>query len=113
MQSEQTLWVLFGLYGLYYGLAHGTAKAFVTDLVPADLRGTAFGTYHGVIAFLDLPASIIAGVLWQGFAERPGFGPAAPFYFSAATTAGALLLLGLWSPPKVSSSTDRAQSTQD
>lgn len=72
-----TVWLLWGLYGLYYGLAEGVARALVCDLVPEDKRGTAFGMYHGVVGMTLLPASLIAGWLWQAV------GPAAPFYFGA------------------------------
>ena len=41
--------MLYALYGVYYGLAYGTAKALVADLVPAELRGTAYGTYNAVL----------------------------------------------------------------
>ena len=30
------VWVLYGFYGVYYGLAYGTTKAMVADLVPAE-----------------------------------------------------------------------------
>jgi MFS family permease len=71
------IWLLFVLYGVYYGLAEGVARAFVADLVPEERRGTAFGLFHGVVGITLLPASIIAGVLWQAV------GPEAPFYFGA------------------------------
>ncbi len=96
VENEHQLWPLFALYGVYYGLTHGTAKAFVTDLVPEDLRGTAFGTYHALVGVLDLPASVIAGVLWQGFGHFGGFGAAAPFTFSAITAGTAALALWIW-----------------
>ncbi|MBN1376332.1 MAG: MFS transporter [Dehalococcoidia bacterium] len=73
------VWGLWALYGVYYGLAEGVARALVCDLVPEDRRGTAFGAYHGVVGITLLPASLIAGWLWQAFS------PAAPFYFGAAT----------------------------
>jgi len=60
------VWVLYAFYGVYYGLAYGTIKAMVADVVPAALRGTAYGTFNAVLALLDLPASLIAGLLWQG-----------------------------------------------
>ena len=60
-------------------MAYGTAKALVADLVPAEVRGTAYGTYNAVLGILDFPASVIAGVLWQGIGGWPGFGPSAPF----------------------------------
>ncbi|MCC7358560.1 MAG: MFS transporter [Anaerolineales bacterium] len=92
------VWVLYAIYGLYYGLAYGTAKAMVADLVPAELRGTAYGTYNAVLGILDFPASLIAGLLWSGLGSWGGFGPAAPFYFGSALAALAALLLFLWNP---------------
>ena len=81
------VWLLWGLYGLYYGLAEGVARALVCDLVPEDKRGTAFGMYHGVVGITLLPASLIAGWLWQAV------NPAAPFYFGAALAV--LAVIGL------------------
>lgn len=89
----RSLAVLFALYGVYYGLTHGTAKALITDQVPAELRGTAFGTYHATLGILDLPASVIAGLLWHGVGSWLGFGPAAPFVFGAALAGLATVLL--------------------
>ena len=77
LDQAWTVWLLWGLYGLYYGLAEGVARALVCDLVPEDKRGTAFGMYHGVVGITLLPASLIAGWLWQAV------NPAAPFYFGA------------------------------
>ena len=77
LDQAWTVWLLWGLYGLYYGLAEGVARALVCDLVPEDRRGTAFGMYHGVVGITLLPASLIAGWLWQSVS------PAAPFYFGA------------------------------
>ncbi|HEX9701050.1 MAG TPA: MFS transporter [Acidobacteriota bacterium] len=84
---------LYLAYGAYYGLVMGTAKAFVADLVGPENRGVAYGAYYGVMAFLDLPASLIAGALWQGVGGWAGFGPAAPFVFGAAMAAAATVLL--------------------
>jgi MFS family permease len=58
-------WILFAVYGLYYGLADGTMRAYVADLVEEDKRATAFGIYHGAVGFVALPASVIFGWLWQ------------------------------------------------
>jgi MFS family permease len=90
------VWLLYAVYGLYYGLAYGSSKALVADLVPEALRGTAFGTYNGILGILDLPASVIAGVLWQGLGHWQGFGPAAPFYFGAGTALLAAILMVIW-----------------
>ena len=95
------MWVLYGLYGVYYGLAYGTAKALVADLVPAELRGTAYGTYNATLGLIDFPASLIAGLLWQGIA------PSAPFFFGAAMALAAGVLMLLWKmPAKMPADTD-------
>jgi len=84
------VWTLFGLYGIYYAAVEGTAKALVADLVPAEKRGTAYGLYNAAVGLAALPASAIAGLLWQGAFGWSGFGPAAPFFFGA----GMALLAG-------------------
>lgn len=96
-RSGTHIWVLFGLYGVYYAATEGTAKALVADLVPEARRGTAYGLYNAVIGFSALPASLIAGGLWEGVGGWPGLGPAAPFYFGAlmALMATGLFLLTL------------------
>ena len=90
--SGWQIWLLFGSYGVFYALTEGAAKALVADLVPAQQRGTAYGYFNAAIGLSALPASLIAGVLWQGLGSWLGFGPSAPFFFGAAL---ALLAWGL------------------
>jgi len=92
------IWAANVVYGVYYALGYGTQLALVADLVPAHLRGTAYGSYNAAIGILAFPASVIAGLLWQGVGAWPGLGPAAPFYFGAGTALLAALLLALWRP---------------
>jgi len=87
------VWLLYALYGVYYGLAYGTTKALVADVVPDHLRGVAYGTYNATLGVLDLPASIIAGLLWQGIGSWEGLGPSAPFFFGAALALLAAVLM--------------------
>jgi MFS family permease len=93
----QTAWqvtLLFALYGLYYGMTEGGGRAFVADLVTdSETLGTAYGLYHAAVGAAALPASLIAGVLWQGLGEFPGYGPRAPFLFGAGLALVATLLL--------------------
>lgn len=77
------IWVLFALYGLYYAATEGAARALVADLVPSAQRGGAYGLYNAAIGITVLPASLIAGLLWQGLGAWTGFGPSAPFFFGA------------------------------
>jgi len=79
-------------------LSYGTGKAMVADLVPAESRGMAYGTYNAVLGLTDLPASFLAGILWGGVGAWGGFGPTAPFYFGAAMAFFALLLFAFWKP---------------
>jgi MFS family permease len=97
-ETGRALWALWGAYGAYYALSYGTAKALIAGLVPEPLRGTAYGTYAAVLGVLDLPASLLAGILWGGVGAWTGFGPAAPFYFGAATAALAAGLLAVCVP---------------
>jgi MFS family permease len=97
-QSAWHVWVLYIVYGVYYALAFGTANAMVADLVPENMRGTAYGTYHAVIGLLAFPSSLIAGILWQGVGSWQGFGPSAPFIFGGALALIAALLMLLWMP---------------
>jgi MFS family permease len=97
-QRPWHVWVLYCFYGLYYGLAYGTAKAMVADLVTPELRGTAYGTYNAILGMIDLPASLIAGVLWQGVGRWAGFGPSAPFLFGGGMAILAAIALALWRP---------------
>lgn len=93
MTEAWQAWALYALYGLYYGTFEGAAKAYVADLVPAEQRGTAYGVYNAAVGLMALPASVIAGVLWQGVGGWTGFGAGAPFVFGAALALVALALL--------------------
>ncbi len=55
----------------------------MADLVQPAQRGTAFGFYNAAVGLMALPASLIAGLLWQGVGGWSGFGPSAPFVFGA------------------------------
>ena len=97
-QSVWQIWLLYVVYGVYYGMAFGTSRALIADLVPDHLRGTAYGTHNAVLGILDFPASLIAGILWQGVGAWGGFGPSAPFLFGGALALIAALLMAMWKP---------------
>ena len=86
-------WALFGAYGLYFAFTEGIQKALVADFVPETLRATAYGAFNTLTGLALLPASIIAGYLWQRF------GAQAPFLWGSCTAVGAIFLfLPLFSP---------------
>lgn len=82
------VWIIYALYGFYYAAVESTAKAMVADLIPDEQRGTAYGYYNATVGLMALPASVLAGVLWQGF------GPSATFLIGALL---ALIAAGLLS----------------
>ena len=92
-------WLLMILYGVYYALAEGLARAYLADLVPPQQRGTAYGVLHAAVGVTALPASLLAGILWQGVGRWDGFGPSAPFYFGAGLAVCAIVML--WFMPAV------------
>jgi MFS family permease len=72
--SSWQVWCLFAVYGLYFGLTEGAEKAFIADLAPAHLRGSAYGLYHLMIGIGALPASLLFGWAWQEFGDAVAFG---------------------------------------
>ena len=64
----------FVLYGVYKGTSEGAFKAFVIDLVPKDLRGTALGVYHTAVGLVMLPGGLVAGLLWDAAGAWGTFG---------------------------------------
>ena len=94
------VWALYAVYGVYYGLAEGTVRALVADLVTPEQRGTAYGIFNAAIGLTAFPASFIAGLLWQGIGPWSGFGPQAPFIFGAGMATIAVVMLTAWLPKK-------------
>ncbi len=92
------VWLFFGLYGVYYALFEGASKAYIADLMPAEKRGTAYGLYSAAVGLTAFPASLIAGLLWQGLGAWKGYGPAAPFLFGGFLALLAALLMIFWLP---------------
>ncbi|NNF14145.1 MAG: MFS transporter [Gemmatimonadetes bacterium] len=85
-------------YAVYHGMSAGAAKALVADLVPAELRALAYGGYAAAVGLIALPASLLAGILWDGIGGWTGFGPQAPFLFGSGTAVLASMLLHLTVP---------------
>ncbi len=85
--SKVVLITLFALYGLYSAATDGIQKALVADLIPGDKRGTGLGIYNSLVGATLLPASIIAGLLYDHVNNR------APFYFGAAMALTAALMM--------------------
>lgn len=70
---------LFALYGLYSASTDGVQKAFVCDLIDKNKKGTGLGIYNALLGITLLPASLIAGLLYDEVNSS------IPFYFGAST----------------------------
>jgi len=98
-----SVWVLFLVYGMYFGLAEGAEKALVADLVRPEQRGTAYGLYNLAFGIAVLPASLLMGAVWSWW------GPAPAFLLSACLGASAAILLLILVRTPVQVSSARAQ----
>lgn len=80
---------LFALYGIYSAATDGVQKALVSDLTGKGKKGTGLGIYNSLLGVTLLPASLIAGLLYDHVNNR------APFFFGAimAFTAAILMVL--------------------
>lgn len=85
--NQASLWVLFLVYGIYFGLAEGAEKALVADLVRPEQRGTAYGLYNLAFGVTVFPASLLMGTIWDWK------GPTVAFLVSAVMGATAAMLL--------------------
>ncbi len=79
--SALQAWVLFCVYGLYYGLTEPAERAVIKELAPLGAQGMAYGAYHFVVGIAAIPAGLLTGQLWQRFGA------------AAALSTGAVLAL--------------------
>lgn len=86
-KTPVAVFTAFFLYGLHRGAIEPSQKAFVSELAPEKYRASGLGGYQMVMGFCALPASLVAGLLWDRF----GF--AAPFYLSLGLTVLAMIML--------------------
>ncbi|MEH2191541.1 MAG: MFS transporter [Nostoc sp.] len=73
VQAPWQVWGLFALYGLHLGMSKGLLLALVANSIPANLRGTAFGFLNLAVGLALLPASLLAGGLWQTLGAEATF----------------------------------------
>ena len=87
--TELHMWLLFALYGLFYGLTEGVEKALLADMASPAEKGSAFGWYNFTVGAGAFPASLIFGFIWQRAGAQAAFGMGAIL----ACLAAALLCL--------------------
>ena len=65
--------IFFILYGLHKAALEPTQKAIVSDLAPAKYRASAIGGFEMIMGLCALPASLIAGILWDASSPKTTF----------------------------------------
>ena len=86
-RSRLLIIMVFVLYGMHKGALDPVQKTLVAELAPTPYRASCLGGFQMIVGVCALPASLIAGLLWESF------GRFAPYYFSLALTAAAASLL--------------------
>jgi len=80
--------LFFIIYGICYAMIDGTQRAFVVDLAPQHLKGTALGVFHTAIGLVALPGGYIAGLLWDKVSPEATFA----YGFTLAIISAVLLI---------------------
>jgi MFS family permease len=87
--SPYTVWILFPMYGIFSAMTESLQKTITVKIADPELRGTMLGLTHTTVGICQLPASLIAGILWERF------NPSMPFYFgSVMAIIAAVIMLG-------------------
>ena len=86
--SKPLMVLIFVIYGVFTAMTAGVERAFIAEIAPPSLKGTMLGLHSTLAGIALLPASVIAGFLWDGI------GAFAPFVFGGVLSlASALILL--------------------
>jgi len=85
--SQLMVVLLFAMYGLYSAATDGIQKALVSDMTPTNKKGTGLGIYNCLVGMTLLPASVIAGLLYDHVNNQ------APFYYGAIMALTAAILM--------------------
>jgi len=90
INSSMLVWGIFALCGLQIAFVDGTSRAFVSDMSPKSEKGTGLGVYQTLSGLAVLPASVIAGALWDLIGAQATF-----LYAAALSVAASAMLVSL------------------
>ncbi len=75
--NKTAMVLIFVLYGVYGAMTTGVERAFIAEIAPSHLKGTMLGLHSTLAGIALLPASVVAGALWQSI------GAYAPFLYGS------------------------------
>ncbi len=87
--SKPLMVLIFLVYGIYTAMTTGAERAFIAEIAPPQLKGTMLGLHSTLVGIALLPASVIAGLLWDNI------GVFAPFVFGGALSLISAVLLAV------------------
>lgn len=85
--SVSTVWLLFPMFGLFSAMTEGIQKIVAVKISDPELKGSMLGLMHTTIGLVQLPAGIIAGLLWEKI------NVSVPFFFSSITAGIAIIMM--------------------
>ena len=85
--SKPFMIIIFVIYGVYTAMTAGVERALIAEIAPKNLKGTMLGSHSTLVGIALLPASIIAGLLWDKI------GVFAPFVFGGMLSLISAVLL--------------------
>ena len=80
----ELVWILFALYGIYAASTEGVSKAWVSDLIPDEQRGSAIGLLTMMTSLSIMLGSFFTGILWDKFGSYVPFLVSSVISFSIA-----------------------------
>jgi MFS family permease len=81
------IWILFAFYGIYAAATEGVSKAWISDLIPDEQRGSAIGLLTMLTSFSVMIGSFLTGILWDQFGSQ------IPFLISASLSLAISILI--------------------
>ena len=83
------IWILFAFYGIYSASTEGISKAWISDFVSNEQKGTAIGLLAMLNSFAIMLGSLLTGILWDRF------GSSVPFLISSIVSLVVALIIAL------------------
>jgi MFS family permease len=88
VESIPAMFVLFSLYALPFALTEGAERAWIGDIIPAEVRGKAYGWYYLVSGAGVFFGTLLFGALYQEVSPWAAFATGA----GLAIAAGVLVM---------------------
>jgi MFS family permease len=97
----------FAVAGAGVGLIAPAYQSLISKVVPAHLRGTAFGLFSTSLGLISLPAPYLGSLLWKNISPQ--------FPFAVTAVVSLLAIIPVWLKFKVPTNgetTDNAENTE-